>query len=57
MEILTYKFELNKHLYSIKQFLLMGQGEFIQILMEILIPELNKPASKIYRHNLLGFLE
>lgn len=35
----------------------MGQGDFMQNLMDLLADELGEPASKIYRHTLMGFLE
>lgn len=35
----------------------MGQGDFMQYLMDLLAEELGEPASKIYRHTLMGFLE
>lgn len=33
------------------------QGEFFQCLMDLLVPELGKPATKIYRHKLVSALE
>jgi len=35
----------------------MGQGDFMQYLMDLLAEELGEPASKIYKHTLMGFLE
>lgn len=57
MVVLQDKFHLHSHLKSIKQYLLMGQGEFIHTLMDILSSELNKPANAIYKNNLVGLLE
>ncbi|EGR34147.1 hypothetical protein IMG5_022900 [Ichthyophthirius multifiliis] len=57
MDVLVNKYHLKKHLYAIKQFLLMGQGDFIQQLMHLLYDELSQPANQIFRHNLLGQLE
>ena len=34
-----------------------AQGEFFQCLMDLLVPELAKPATKIYRHNLVSALD
>ena len=45
------------HCNSIRKYLLMGQGDFMQYLMDLLADELGEPASKIYRHTLMGFLE
>lgn len=35
----------------------MGQGDFMQYLMDLLADELSNHASQIYRHTLLGYLE
>ena len=57
VEVLFTKFHFKGHLESIKRYLLMGQGDFIQNLMDQMPNELNKAASMIYRHNLLGIVE
>jgi gamma-tubulin complex component 3 len=45
------------HCNSIRKYLLMGQGDFMQYLMDLLANELGEPASKIYRHSLMSSLE
>ena len=35
----------------------MGQGDFLQYLMDLLADELNNKAANIFRHTLLGYLE
>lgn len=57
LEVLFLNFSLEKHLDYLKKYLLMGQGDLIQNLMDNLTSELNKPASQIYRHQLMGALE
>lgn len=57
LEVLFLNFHLEKHLDFLKRYLLMGQGDLIQNLMDNLTTELNKPASQIYRHQLMGYLE
>lgn len=57
MELIFQHFKFDIHLQAIKRYLLLGQGEFIHTLMQIISNELSKPASTIYRHNLIGFLE
>jgi len=57
IEILFKKFKFEGHTNSIRKYLLMGQGDFMQYLMDLLAEELGEPASKIYRHTLNGFLE
>ena len=40
-----------------RRYLLLGQGDFIQQLMDLLVKELSKDAGKLYVHNLNGILE
>eukprot|EP00762_Andalucia_godoyi_P008673 ANDGO_00429.mRNA.1 Gamma-tubulin complex component 3 len=55
--LLLNKFHLVQHLSALKRYVLLGQGDFIQYLMELLSPELSKPASQVMRHNVLAVLE
>ncbi|KMQ95615.1 gamma-tubulin complex component 3 [Lasius niger] len=57
VEILTKQYHLMDHLQGIKGYLLLGQGHFIQHLMHLLEPELAKPASSLYPHNISSILE
>jgi len=57
LAIMSNKFRLIKHFETIKKFLLFGQGDFIQNLMDSLVNELSKSASTIYKHDLVGVLE
>lgn len=61
MSRLTYlmstKFLLFTHLKALKQYLLLGQGDFIELLVESLAPNLDRPAHSQYRHNLTAQLE
>jgi gamma-tubulin complex component 3 len=57
IQILFQKFKLEGHCTSIRKYLLMGQGDFMQYLMDLLAEELGEPATKIYRHTLMGYLE
>lgn len=61
MSRLTYlmstKFLLFTHLQALKQYLLLGQGDFIELLVESLAPNLDRPAHSQYRHNLTAQLE
>lgn len=45
------------HMQAIKRYLLLGQGEFIHNLMEMLYDELSKPAVSVHKHNLISLLE
>ena len=51
------KFHLRTHFEACKKFLLLGQGDFILSLIEVLGPNLSRAASNLYRHNVSGLLE
>ncbi|XP_017795465.1 PREDICTED: gamma-tubulin complex component 3 [Habropoda laboriosa] len=57
VEVLTKQYHLIEHLHAIKGYLLLGQGHFIQHLMHLLEPELDKPATSLYPHNISSILE
>jgi gamma-tubulin complex component 3 len=45
LAILFQKYKFEKHCESIRKYLLMAQGDFMQCLMDNLAPELSNPAS------------
>ncbi|CAH1990719.1 unnamed protein product [Acanthoscelides obtectus] len=57
LELLKNKYRLLEHLQSLRRYLLLGQGDFIRHLLDLLTPELNKPAGQIYIHTLTAILE
>lgn len=57
VSILYKRFKFKAHLNSINRYLLLGQGDMMQYLMDLLFNELKKPATQIYKHNLLSILE
>ncbi|TPX34499.1 hypothetical protein SmJEL517_g02787 [Synchytrium microbalum] len=57
LDILFNRYKLMEHFAALKRFLLLGQGDFVQYLMDSLGSSLSKPASTLYRHNLTGTLE
>lgn len=57
IELMSTKFKLFDHLRALKKFLLLGQGDFIALLMEGLSGSLERPANALYRHNLTAQLE
>lgn len=57
IDLMDNKFHLFEHLRSLKRYLLLGQGDFIAILMESLAPHLDRPTSTLYRHTLTAQLE
>ena len=55
--LMSHKFLLNTHLLALKKYLLLSQGDFIDLLVESLAPNLDRPAHSQYRHNLTSQLE
>ncbi|KAI9759680.1 MAG: Microtubule-nucleating Tub4p (gamma-tubulin) complex component [Chaenotheca gracillima] len=51
------KFKLFEHLNALKKYLLLGQGDFIALLMESLSSNLDRPANTLFRHSLTAQLE
>ena len=57
LQTIMGKYQLLEHCRALKCYMLLGQGDFIQYLMDLLDPELSKQAAQIYRHNLTNVLE
>ncbi|TWU71285.1 Microtubule-nucleating Tub4p (gamma-tubulin) complex component [Metarhizium rileyi] len=57
MDLMSSKFHLFEHLQALKDYILLGQGDFIALLMESLAANLDRPASAQYRHTLTAQLE
>ena len=51
------KFHLLDHIGGLMRYMMLGQGDFIQCLMDLLSPILHKSSSRIYRHTLVSVLE
>ena len=52
LEILYKQFKFVDHLHAIRRYLLLGQGDFIRHLMDVLHKDLAGPASALYVNNL-----
>ncbi len=57
IHLMADKFKLFDHLNALKKYLLLGQGDFIALLMETLSSYLDRPANTLLRHNLTAQLE
>ncbi|KAK7202614.1 gamma tubulin complex protein 3 [Myxozyma melibiosi] len=57
MSLLTSKFQLHDHILALKNYILLGQGDFVAMLIELLAPSLGRPANTLYRHHLTSTLE
>ncbi|KAI4141138.1 MAG: hypothetical protein L6R39_005494 [Caloplaca ligustica] len=57
IDLMENKFQLFEHLRALRKYLLLGQGDFIALLMESLSSNLDRPAGSQYRHTLTAQLE
>ncbi|KAK4229651.1 Spc98 family-domain-containing protein [Podospora fimiseda] len=57
MSLMNNRFHLFDHLQALKSYILLGQGDFIALLMESLAANLDRPAGAQYRHTLTAQLE
>ncbi|KYR01195.1 spindle pole body component 98 [Tieghemostelium lacteum] len=57
LKIVLEKFKFIDHLKALKRYLLLGQGDFIQYLMDLVGEDLLKPVKEVMRHKLLNSLE
>ncbi|CAK8997629.1 unnamed protein product [Durusdinium trenchii] len=57
VKLLMNHFSLGEHALALRRFLLLGQGDFVQSLMDALQEELDIDANKIHKHQLMGILE
>ncbi|TIA44470.1 hypothetical protein D6C76_01020 [Aureobasidium pullulans] len=57
IHLMEDKFKLFEHLAALKKYLLLGQGDFVALLMESLSTNLDRPANSQYRHTLTAQLE
>ncbi|KAK4237418.1 Spc98 family-domain-containing protein [Achaetomium macrosporum] len=57
MHLMSNRFHIFDHLQALKNYILLGQGDFIALLMESLAANLDRPAFAQYRHTLTAQLE
>ncbi|CAG2101867.1 unnamed protein product [Medioppia subpectinata] len=57
LKILNENYRLQDHFRGLRQYMLLGQGDFVRHLMDVLSPQLNKPAHKLARHAIVQLLE
>jgi len=57
LHLMLGRFELRAHCHNLKQFMLLGKGDFVQHLMESVSAQISRPASKLHRHHLLSLVE
>ncbi|KAK4784295.1 hypothetical protein SAY86_018663 [Trapa natans] len=57
LNVMYNRYKFKEHCLAIKRYLLLGQGDFVQYLMDIIWPELSEPANTIGSFKLAGLLE
>ncbi|KAM1948261.1 hypothetical protein ACFX15_008472 [Malus domestica] len=57
LDVIYNQYKFKEHCLAIKRYLLLGQGDFVQYLMDIVGPELSEPANTISSFQLAGLLE
>lgn len=56
LDIALGQYRLFEHLQAMRKYLLLGQGDFINLLMENLKNELDRPAKDLYQHALFSIV-
>jgi len=52
-----HQYSLGEHCLAMRRFLLLGQGDFVESLMDNAAAELGRDASEVYTHQLMGMLD
>ncbi|KAL7667746.1 hypothetical protein ACOME3_010446 [Neoechinorhynchus agilis] len=57
LRVLSTDYKMRKHFRNIKDYILLGQGDFIRLLMDLVRVELNQSAVKVRIHTLRAALQ
>ncbi|GLT88330.1 hypothetical protein SLE2022_063610 [Rubroshorea leprosula] len=57
LDVMYKRYKFKEHCLAIKHYLLLGQGDFVQYLMDIVGPQLSEPANTISSFKLAALLE
>ncbi|KAJ6743081.1 GAMMA-TUBULIN COMPLEX COMPONENT [Salix viminalis] len=57
LDVMYTRYKFKEHCLAIKRYLLLGQGDFVQYLMDIVGQELSEPANTISSFQMAGLLE
>lgn len=57
LDVMYTRYKFKEHCLAIKRYLLLGQGDFVQYLMDIVGTDLSEPANTISTFKLAGLLE
>ncbi|XP_064473706.1 gamma-tubulin complex component 3-like isoform X2 [Ornithodoros turicata] len=56
LSVLNSQFKFKEHLQAFRQFFLLGQGDFVRHLMDVLNPHLSQPVESLHQHTLTELL-
>ena len=54
LDVMFGKFQLMAHMGTLRNYMLLGQGNIMRYLLDFLEGELSQPATQLYPHNLAG---
>ncbi|KAF5737356.1 putative gamma-tubulin complex component [Tripterygium wilfordii] len=57
LDVMYNRYKFKEHCLAIKRYLLLGQGDFVLYLMDIVGPDLSEPANTISSFKIAGLLE
>lgn len=57
LHFLFTKYKLEGHCTHIRKYLLMGQGDMMEYLIDLLADELQKSATELYKHTMRSYLD
>jgi len=57
VSLMMNQYALGEHCLALRRFLLLGQGDFVESLMDLAEDELGREAGELYRHRLMGILD
>ncbi|XP_073971855.1 gamma-tubulin complex component 3-like [Rhodnius prolixus] len=56
LDTLVDKFKLFEHFQGLRRYMLLGQGDFVNYFMDLVEPQMRKPASKLQYYELMSLL-
>lgn len=57
VSLMMKQYALGEHCMALRRFLLLGQGDFVESLMDAAQAELGREAREVYRHQLTGLVD
>eukprot|EP00927_Polykrikos_kofoidii_P054441 TRINITY_DN48852_c0_g1_i1.p1 TRINITY_DN48852_c0_g1~~TRINITY_DN48852_c0_g1_i1.p1 ORF type:complete len:931 (-),score=128.29 TRINITY_DN48852_c0_g1_i1:121-2913(-) len=57
VSLMMDRYALGEHCLALRRFLLLGQGDFVESLMDIAEAELSRDAKDVHRHQLIGVVD